>query len=102
VVQQALKMELVEGKNTATVENSSLKYTGVCNRNDDDKCGIMLYQSISGEADAETNIFNCKSLTMDILSKISIYDSSPMFFITNIEAVINLENCTFIYGSGVI
>jgi hypothetical protein len=25
-----------------------------------------------------------------------------MFFITNIEAVINLENCTFIYGSGVI
>ena len=95
------QMVVVEGKNTATVESSSLKCTGVGNRNNVDKSGIMLYQSMSGDADTGTSTFNCKSSTMEILSTSSVYDSAPMFFITNTEAVINLENCTFTYGSGV-
>ena len=95
------QMVVVEGKNTATVENSSLKCTGIGNRNNVDKCGIMLYQSMSGDADTGTSTFNAKSSTMEILSTSSVYDSAPMFFITNTEAVINLENCTFTYGSDV-
>ena len=61
----------------------------------------MLYQSMSGDADTGTSTFNGKSSTMEILSTSSVYDSAPMFFITNTEAVINLENCTFTYGSDV-
>ena len=95
------QMVVVEGKNTATVESSSLKCTGVGNRNNVDKCGIMLYQSMSGDADTGTSTFNCKSSTMEILSTSSVYDSAPMFFITNTDAVINLENCTFTYGSDI-
>ena len=95
------QMVVVEGKNTATVETSSLKCTGVGNRNNVDKCGIMLYQSMSGDADTGTSTFNCKSSTMEILSTSSVYDSAPMFFITNTEAVISLENCTFTYGSNI-
>ena len=95
------QMVVVEGRNTATVENSSLKCTGVGNRNNVDKSGIMLYQSMSGDADSGTSTFNCKSSTMEVLSSSSVYDSAPMFFITNTEASINLENCTFTYGSGV-
>ena len=56
---------------------------------------------MSGDADTGTSTFNAKSSTMEILSTSSVYDSAPMFFITNTEAVINLENCTFTYGSDV-
>ena len=69
-------MVVVEGKNKATVqENSSLKCTGIGNRNNVDKCGIMLYQSMSGDAASGTSEFNCKSSTMEILSSSSVYSS---------------------------
>ncbi len=59
------QMVVVEGKNTATVKDSSkLDCTGVGNRNNVDKCGIMLYQSMSGDADSGTSTFNCESSSM--------------------------------------
>ena len=96
------QMVAVEGKNTATVqENSSLKCTGVGNRNNVDDCGIFLYQSMSGDAETGTSTFNCKSSSLEILSSSSVYSSAPMFFITNTDSVINLEDCTLTYGSGI-
>ena len=45
-------MEVVEGKNTAIVqESSSLKCSGEENRNNVDDCGIFFYQSMSGDDD---------------------------------------------------
>ena len=96
------QMVVVEGKNTATVKDSSkLDCTGVGNRNNVDKCGIMLYQSMSGDADSGTSTFNCESSNMEILSTSSVYSSAPMFFITNTDASINLSGCSFTYGSGI-
>ena len=93
---------VVEGKNTATVEGSSnLKCYGIGNRNNVDKCGVMLYQSMSGDADSGTSTFNCKSSTIKILSDSSVYSTAPMFFITNTDAAINLEGCTLTYGSNI-
>ena len=94
------QMVVVEGKNTANVlENSELKCNGNGNRNNVDKCGIFLYQSMSGDAASGTSIFNCKNSKMEILSSSSVYSSAPMFFITNTDSVINLEDCNFSYGS---
>ena len=109
---------VIEGKNTATIkessnlkcnvkESSNLKCNGNPNRKDVDKCGIMLYQSMSGDAASGTSTFNCDKSTIEIQSSSSIqtsssvYSSAPMFFITNTQAKINLEECTFKYGSGV-
>ena len=93
---------VVEGKNKAIVmESSDLKCTGVGNRGDVDKCGIMLYQSMSGDADTGTSTFNCASSSIEILSTSTVSSTAPMFFITNTEANINLEGCTFTYGSGI-
>ena len=58
-------------------------------RNNVDKCGVMLYQSMSGDADSGTSTFNCESSNMEILSTSSVYSSAPMFFITNTDAEIN-------------
>ena len=98
-------MIVVEGKNTATVkDNSSLEGTGIGNREVSgekvDSCGIFLYQSMSGDADTGTSEFNCNDSDLEILSTSSVYSYAPMFFITNTDAEINLENCNFNYGSG--
>ena len=95
---------VVEGKNTATVKDSELKCNGYGNRGNSDKvdkCGVMLYQSMSGDADSGTSTFNCESSTIEILSGSSVSNSAPMFFITNTDAAINLNNCQFIYDSSI-
>ena len=96
------QMVVVEGKNTANVlDNSEIKCNGNGNRNNIDICGVMLYQSFSGDAASGTSTFNCKNSQMEILSSSSVYSSAPMFFITNTDSVINLENCNFSYGSNI-
>ena len=94
------QMVVVEGKNTASVlDNSELKCNAIGNRNNIDNCGVMLYQSMSGDANTGTSTFNCKNSKMEILSSSSLYSSAPMFFVTNTESIINIENCSFQYGS---
>ena len=93
---------VIEGKNTATIkESSNLKCNAMPNRKTVDQCGVMLYQSMSGDAASGTSTFNCDKSTIEIQSSSSVYSSAPMFFITNTQAKINLEECTFKYGSGV-
>ena len=46
------QMVVVEGKNSATVKDSTLTGNGVGNRNGIDSCGIFIYQSMSGDADS--------------------------------------------------
>ena len=95
------QMVVVEGKNSATVKSSTLKCTGVGNRNNVDKCGVMIYQSQSGDADDGIGSFTASDSTMEILSSSSVYSTAPMFFVTNTEATITLSNVTFTYGSGI-
>ena len=93
-------MVVVEGKNTASVlENTELKCNGIGNRNNIDKCGVFLYQSMSGDADSGTSTFNCKDSKLEILSSSSVYNTAPMFFITNTQSIINLEKCNLSFGS---
>lgn len=44
------QMVVIEGKNSATVTNSTLTASATCNRGDTDQAGIMIYQSMSGDA----------------------------------------------------
>ena len=95
------QMVVVEGKNFATVTSSNLTGVGVGNRNNVDKCGIMIYQSQSGDADNGVGSFIATNSKFTIPSSSSVYSSAPMFFITNTEATITLKNNTFTYGSGI-
>ena len=93
---------VIEGKNTATIkEASNLKCNGLPNRKTVDQCGIMLYQSMSGDAASGTSVFNCDKSTIEIQSSSSVYSTAPMFFVTNTQSKINLEECTFKYGSNI-
>lgn len=95
------QMVVVEGKNTATVKNSSLVCSGKGNRNSVDNCGIMIYQSMSGDAGEGTGTVNLSNSTLEV-SETEEGKTSPFFFITNTKAVINLENNKLKYASGLL
>ena len=96
------QMVVVEGKNSATVKNSTLKASAAGNRGDADVAGIMLYQSMSGDASEGTATLTATDSTLEIQSNSDYYKSAPMFFITNTDAVINLKNTKLVFGSNIL
>ena len=96
------QMVVVEGKNSATITNSDLSASGVGNRGDVDQAGIMIYQSMSGDASEGEGTFTAINSTLSILDSSSVYQSAPMFFVTNTDAMIHLENTKLSCGSGVL
>ena len=93
------QMVVIEGKNSATVTNSKLTASGQGNRNNVDNSGIMIYQSMSGDASTGTGTFTAKNSTLSVSKNSSYYKKSPMFFVTNTDAVIHLTNTKLSYGS---
>jgi len=93
------QLVVIEGKNSATVKNSKLTANGIGNRNNVDNCGVMIYQSMSGDASEGSGTFTATDSELTILSTSTVYSSAPFFFITNTSAVANLTNTTLTYGS---
>ena len=91
---------VVEGKNSVKLTNCIFNATGIGNRNNVDKCGVMIYQSMSGDADTGTGTFQSSNSYLTIINS-DIYNTAPMFFVTNTEANIILSNTTTSFGSGI-
>lgn len=71
------QMVVIEGKNSATVTNSKLTASGQGNRNNVDNSGIMIYQSMSGDASTGTGTFTAKNSSLSISKNSSYYKKSP-------------------------
>ena len=95
----------IEGKNSIEVKNSDLTGYAEGNRKDGDAYvdlgGVFIYQSMSGDADVGTSLFNAENSKLSIASNSSVYKDAPMFHITNTACVINLVNTELSFGSGV-
>ncbi len=85
---------VVEGKNSAKGNRGS--------NNKTDSSGVMIYQSASGDAGEEAGTFTSNDLTISIDKNSSYYKSSPMFFVTNTNAKINLTSTKLEFGSAVL
>ena len=94
------QITVVEGKNSATIKNSKLTCSASGNRGDVDVAGVMVYQSMSGDAGEGTGNFTAADSTLTIDKDSKYYKTAPMFFVTNTDAVIKLSNTTLNYGSG--
>ncbi len=94
------QMAVIEGKNSATVTSSTLTASGAGNRNNVDNAGVMIYQSMSGDASRGKGTFTAKSSTLSIQKNSKYYKTAPMFFVTNTDAEINLTNTKLSFGSG--
>ena len=90
---------VIEGKNSASVTNSTLVASASPNRKEVDQAGVMIYQSMSGDASEGLGVFTAKDSSIKIATDSSYYKTAPMFFVTNTKAKINLTNTKLSYGS---
>ena len=74
---------VIEGKNSITMTNCDFTVSGGNN-------GVMLYQSMSGDAADSDATANCSTLTMSGTT-IRNGTDGPMFYITNTTSVIDLN-----------
>ncbi len=96
------QMVVIEGKNSATVTDSTLTASGIGNRNNVDKAGVMIYQSMSGDASVGKGTFTATHSSLTIDKSSQVYLTAPMFFVTNTTAEINLNNSKLSYGSNIL
>lgn len=76
---------VIEGKNSISVTNVTLSGAK--------KCGAMLYQSFSGDAEVGTSIFTMKGGSLTAAA-------GPLFYITNINSIIELNDADLTAISG--
>ena len=96
------QMVVIEGKNSATVTNSTLTASATGNRGDTDQAGIMIYQSMSGDAGEGTGTFSATNSDLSIQTNSKYYKTAPMFFVTNTDAIVNLTNTKLSFGSNIL
>ena len=96
----------IEGKNSITLINSTLYCSGEGNRQENgdyiDLAGVFIYQSMSGDAEVGTAVFNSTNSNLTILSTSDYYTTTPMFYVTNTKGIVTITNTTLNYGSGVL
>ena len=96
------QIAVIEGKNSATVTSSDMTCSATGNRGDVDRAGVMIYQSMSGDASEGKGTFNATESKLSIDKNSDCYKTAPMFFVTNTDAEINLKNTKLSFGSGVL
>lgn len=94
------QIAVVEGKNKATITSSKMTCSATGNRGDVDQAGVMVYQSMSGDAGEGKGTFSATDSTLTIDKNSDNYKTAPMFFVTNTTAEINLKNTKLNFGSG--
>ena len=94
----------IEGKNSIELTDCDITGYGGGNRQDGDAYvdlgGVFIYQSMSGDADVGTSLFNAKNSKLTIPEDSPVYSQAPMFHVTNTACVINLDNTELSFGSG--
>ena len=96
------QIAVVEGKNSATIKGSKVSCSAAGNRGDVDIAGVMVYQSMSGDAGEGTGNFTAEDSDLSISKSSDYYKTAPMFFVTNTSAVIDLTDTKLDFGSGVL
>ena len=88
------QIAVVEGKNAIVLSDCEFTANGVGNRNNIDNAGVMIYQSMSGDASTGTGSFKATDCTFTVLEDSEVYQTTPFFFVTNTTATIELDNVT--------
>lgn len=93
------QIAVVEGKNSINLQGCEFSANGNGNRNGVDNAGVMIYQSMSGDASMGTGSFTATDCTLMVLSSSGVYDVTPFFFITNTDATIDLTGTTISFDA---
>lgn len=80
---------VIEGANTINLTNTTLTSSM------EDKWGVMIYQSMSGDAEGTEGTFNMSGGTLS-----NTATTGPLFYVTNSTGIINLRGVNVSVGSG--
>lgn len=92
------QIAVVEGKNSINLNGCDFSANGIGNRGDTDNAGVMIYQSMSGDADTGTGSFTATDCTLTVLDTSTTYAKTPFFFVTNTTATIDLTGTTISFS----
>ena len=84
------QISVVEGKNSVNLQGCEFAANGNGNRGSVDNAGVMIYQSMSGDASTGTGSFTATDCHLSVSPSSSVYATTPFFFITNTSATIDL------------
>ena len=87
----ASEMAVIEGANSIDLTNSTLTSSA------EDKWGVMIYQSMSGDADGTLGVFTMTGGLLDFTAA-----SGALFFNTNSTAIITLNGVDVSAASGIL
>lgn len=94
---------VIEGKNSIEINRCNLTgYAIGRGKGGVDDTGVMIYQSMSGDANSGVGTFSSTESTLSISKESSKYETAPMFFVTNTDAKLNLNNTNLRFGSGIL
>ena len=94
------QIAVVEGKNSVDLQGCEFSTNGIGNRGSVDNAGVMIYQSMSGDASVGTGSFTATDSTLTVLDSSSVYAEVPFFFVTNTDATIDLTGTTISFSPG--
>ena len=83
-IAKSSEIACIEGKNEITITKSTL--TGGSGLSGETECAIMLYQSMSGDANVGTAVFSSRD------SRLTNTARGPFFYVTNTKARVNLDS----------
>ncbi len=92
------QIAVVEGKNSINLQGSEFSANGNGNRGSVDNAGVMIYQSMSGDADEGTGSFTATDCTLSVAADSDVYNGVPFFFVTNTDATIDLTGVTISFS----
>lgn len=92
------QIAVVEGKNSINLQGCEFSANGIGNRGNVDNAGVMIYQSMSGDADEGEGEFTATDCTLTVLESSSVYNETPFFFVTNTTASIDLTSSTISFS----
>lgn len=87
----AAEAAVIEGGNTITLVDTDLTTTVA------DKWGVMIYQSMSGDAEGTRGVFTMTGGSLTATAK-----TGPLFYVNNSTGVITLKSVTVAAASGVL
>ncbi len=93
-IAKSSEIACIEGKNSINISNSDL--SGGAGLEGETASAVMLYQSMSGDANLGTASFSSSDSSLTNLA------NGPFFYITNTNAVVNLNSTTLNNKSGVL
>ena len=90
----------IEGINSITINNCDFSATGTGKNGDVDSAGVMIYQSMSGDAEVGVGTFNAYDSNLKITES-ERQNVTAFFFVTNTEAVVLLNGTSTTSLSGI-